>query len=121
MQIFQQNKHLPVVLLIITLAGCSSIYEYYGYGRLAPSKRTDGIAPTPVTLPSNAASISQRFRPAEFVDSAGAHNGIDLFVPVGTPVIAAASGNVSRVQLSILYGNQVFIDHGKDAQGRYLL
>jgi len=32
--------------------------------------------------------------------------------------LAAANGVVSVVQLSILYGNQIFLDHGEDAQGR---
>jgi murein DD-endopeptidase MepM/ murein hydrolase activator NlpD len=121
MQIRRLIKPLLIVLLSAGQIGCNSIYDNYGYGRLAPAKRTDGIAATPVSLPSNAATISQRFRPvAATADSSGGHNGIDLLIPLGTPVLAAADGIVSRIQFSILYGNQIFIDHGKDSQGRQL-
>ena len=108
------------LILINALSGCSSIYRKYGYGELAQSRRIDGKPATPVTMPSDAPSISQRFRPVGIADTIGAHNGIDLFVPVGTRVIAAADGVVRRVSFSILYGNQIFIDHAKTVEGKLL-
>ena len=42
-----------------------------------------------------------------------AHNGTDLVVPVGTPVVAAAPGRVARVQnLMNRGGLKVMLDHG---------
>ncbi len=113
-------KIIAILLLLLSQPSCSAIYDNYGYGRLAPSKRFDGSSATPIVMPPNAPSISQRFRPSSIADSRGGHNGIDLLVPVGTSVLAAADGIISAVRLSILYGNQVFIDHGRDTLGRQL-
>ena len=116
----RQVKVCFALLLILSQVGCSVIYSNYGYGKLAASKRIDGKAATSIVMPPNAPSISQRYRPAGIADPRGGHNGIDLFIPVGTSVLAAADGVVSRVSISVLYGNQVLIDHGKVAQGRQL-
>jgi murein DD-endopeptidase MepM/ murein hydrolase activator NlpD len=40
------------------------------------------------------------------------HNGIDFTAPVGTPVIAAASGYIARIESSEFWGKRVVIDHG---------
>jgi murein DD-endopeptidase MepM/ murein hydrolase activator NlpD len=44
------------------------------------------------------------------------HHGVDIFAPRGTPVIAAANGQVSRVQRTRLGGNVVWL---RDAERRW--
>ncbi|MBN2508766.1 MAG: M23 family metallopeptidase [Spirochaetales bacterium] len=39
------------------------------------------------------------------------HNGIDLAAPVGTPVIAAREGTVTRIAQNEVLGNYIIIDH----------
>jgi len=102
------------VLVSLSMTGCS-IYDRYGYGRVVSSKLDESSA-TAVDLPSNAPSISQRFLP-QGASAKGEHKGFDVLVPSGTPVLAAANGEVSRVQTSFLYGRQVMIDHGTTAAG----
>ena len=102
------------LLVTIFIGGCS-IYEKYGYGWVAKSK-LDSAQVTPLELPEHAPSISQRYRPL-FATSHGAHRGFDVLVPSGTPVLAASNGDVARVKFSILYGNQVMLNHGSIAAG----
>jgi murein DD-endopeptidase MepM/ murein hydrolase activator NlpD len=40
------------------------------------------------------------------------HNGADFAAPAGTPVIAAASGYIARVEASEFWGKRVVIEHG---------
>ena len=107
-------QRLALGLVAIALGGCA-IYERYGYGRVARSKLGDAVA-TPVSLPPQAPSISQRFRPDDIPLDAG-HKGFDLLVPSGTPVLAAASGIVSRTTLTPMFGRQVRVDHGRAEAG----
>lgn len=102
-------------LLITLLIGGCSVYEKYGYGRIANSK-LDSMQVTPIELPVYAPSISQRYRP-QYASGQGEHKGFDILVPSRTPVLAASSGEVARVELSILYGNQVMLNHGSNAAG----
>jgi len=50
-----------VVLISLSMTGCG-IYDKYGHGRVVSSK-LDEASVTPVDLPPNAPSISQRFLP----------------------------------------------------------
>lgn len=103
-----------VVLISLSMTGCS-IYDKYGHGRVVSSK-LDEASVTPVDMPPNAPSISQRFLP-QGVSSKSEHKGFDILVPSRTPVLVATDDVVSRVQTSILYGRQVMIDHGASAAG----
>lgn len=110
---------LPAVTIALALSACNSI-EKPGYGWVARSKMAE---PTPVRLPADAPSISQRFRPFDGPADSN-HRGFDILVPTATPVIAAAGGTVSRVSFSIIYGRQVFVNHepgeaGHGLQTRY--
>jgi len=47
------------------------------------------------------------------------HAGVDLAVPMGTPVHAARDGTVVLARWDGTYGNVVFLDHGDGSQTRY--
>lgn len=47
------------------------------------------------------------------------HKGIDLAVPEGTPVVAAASGKTSFSGWQGAYGNIIIINHGKGLETAY--
>ena len=50
------------------------------------------------------------------------HNGIDLTVPIGTPIYATGDGKVSKIRLSKSrrgYGNEILIDHGFGYKTQY--
>lgn len=51
--------------------------------------------------------------------SSGFHTGVDIAVPTGTPVYAAASGTVVKACWSGGYGYLVVIDHGNGYQTYY--
>lgn len=51
---------------------------------------------------------------------AGAHNGIDIPAPAGTPIVARAAGIVSRVDYQAGgAGNYVVLDHGNGIETKY--
>ena len=54
-------RNLMAAALICLLATACGIYEKYGYGRLVDSKM-DIVSVTPIEMPANVPSISQRFR-----------------------------------------------------------
>ena len=105
---------ITVLLLSFAATGCC-IYEKYGHGKVAPS-RLESASVTAVELPANAPSISQRYRPL-FASSESEHKGFDILVPKRTPILAAADGEVERVSLSLFYGNQLILNHGRAAAG----
>ncbi|HHT05261.1 MAG TPA: peptidoglycan DD-metalloendopeptidase family protein [Hydrogenispora sp.] len=47
------------------------------------------------------------------------HSGVDLSVPPGTPVVAAAAGTVGVIKTDAALGTIVVIDHGNDWQSLY--
>ncbi|GLR12567.1 peptidase M23 [Chitinimonas prasina] len=47
------------------------------------------------------------------------HEGIDFVGDVGTPIMAASGGKVSRAEYHGEYGNMVEIDHGNGISSRY--
>lgn len=114
MLMLSKRNAITVLLIMLATTGCS-VYETYGHGKVA-SSRLDKSSVTPVELPANAPSISQRYRPT-FASADAEHKGFDILVPRRTPVLAASDGEVSRVSLSILYGNQLILNHGRTANG----
>lgn len=108
-------RHSPAILLITIMVTACSVYEKYGYGEMAKS-RLDEAQVTPLELPQDAPSISQRYRP-EVASSRSEHRGFDILVLSGTPVLAASDGEVKRVTYSIIYGNQLVLDHNRSSAG----
>lgn len=111
-------KPTLLVLACLALLGGCGIYSHYGYGKVAESKIPDE-ATTPLEMPANAPSISQRFRP-EGVSAKTEHRGFDILVPSGTPVLAAADGLVSRAETTLYYGRVIIVDHAATAAGHRL-
>ncbi|MDA5283709.1 peptidoglycan DD-metalloendopeptidase family protein [Streptomyces sp. Isolate_45] len=86
-----------------------------------PGATTQMAAVQPATgpgaLPVSGAVVTTPYRqPGAW--AAGFHTGIDLAVPTGTPVVAAAAGTVVTADWQGSYGNAVIIQH---ADGRYTL
>ena len=64
-----------------------------------------------------ASSFGEREDP---IDGEGAfHTGIDIDAPVGTPVRAAADGDVTEAAMNVGYGREVVLDHGHDVLTLY--
>lgn len=103
------TRALP--LAILALAGCG--IEPAGYSAPYPPPQ-----PFAVTVPANAPSISQQFRRGA---AGGDHLGTDFIAAVGTPVLAAAPGRVTRSFFDPAYGNTVEIDHGRDPAGQQIV
>lgn len=108
-------RRLPAAIIALALTACSN-FDKPDYGWAVDSKLAQ---PTPLFLPANAPSISQRFRPVDG-PAESYHRGFDIQVPTSTPVVAAADGLVSRVSFSPFYGRQVFVDHGPGEAGHGL-
>ncbi len=64
-----------------------------------------------------ASSFGEREDP---INGEGAfHTGIDIDAPYGTPVRAAADGEVSGASMGVGYGREVVLDHGHDVRTVY--
>lgn len=46
------------------------------------------------------------------------HNGIDMSVPVGTPVYAQGNGRITRAGWGSGYGKVIYVTHGMDSLGQ---
>mgnify|MGYP000045898884 CR=1 FL=1 len=94
---------------LLVSAGC--VQQDYGW---ATSYLPDHNAKIPVVMPQSAPSISQQF----YRDPDGSgHLGIDIIDRIGTPVLAAAGGQVTDSYFEPAYGNRITIDHGPNADG----
>lgn len=78
-------------------------------------KATPSIVPTEGYLTS--AFSRSRWHP--ILDRPRAHEGVDITAPIGTPIVAAANGRVSRVGYEGDYGYLVEVDHGYGVVTRY--
>ena len=108
-------RNAIVTLLIALVIGGCSFSEKLRFGWVVKS-RLDKALITPLELPAHAPSISQRYRP-QFMSSQNEHRGFDILVPKRTPVLAAGGGEVNRVTLSLFYGNQLMLNHGRSTAG----
>ena len=91
----------PTSLLAVTLVALRLVA-----GFLAPGQPAYGTYAWPVQGP-----VIRGFEPPPNPYASG-HRGIDIAVPYGTPIHAAASGSVIFSGWMGGYGNFVIIDHG---------
>lgn len=85
------------------------------------SSHNDRLARTPSIMPTQG-YLSSRFAKARIhpiFHEARAHEGIDISAPMGTPILAAASGVVVDVGTVAGYGKMVTLDHGYGLVTRY--
>lgn len=101
-----------VIAACLALAACQ--LQTYG---VSGAYTWDNPEPVAVDMPAGALSIRQQFRP-DVDGGLGAHNGFDVWGPVGTPVLAVAPGRVIQSFYEPAYGNQIVVDHGPDEKGR---
>lgn len=109
-------------LLLLTSCANMFIQQYGHVSSDAEIIREDGKA---VSIPENAPSISQGYKPKPFgksdLETSHNHEGIDIISKRGTPVIAAASGIVISSFYRPLFGNRIVLEHGKDKNGLFIL
>jgi murein DD-endopeptidase MepM/ murein hydrolase activator NlpD len=74
----------------------------------------EGDAPTGKFLWPTNGKISSRFGPrtSRATGNSRMHNGLDLYAPLGTPVIAADSGQVIKAEYDGGYGYSILLYHG---------
>jgi murein DD-endopeptidase MepM/ murein hydrolase activator NlpD len=64
-----------------------------------------------------ASSFGERQDP---INGEGAfHSGIDIDAPTGTPIRAAADGDVTEAAMNAGYGREIILDHGHDVVTLY--
>jgi murein DD-endopeptidase MepM/ murein hydrolase activator NlpD len=64
-----------------------------------------------------ASSFGERQDP---INGEGAfHAGIDIDAPTGTPIRAAADGDVTEASMNAGYGREIMLDHGHDVVTLY--
>jgi murein DD-endopeptidase MepM/ murein hydrolase activator NlpD len=71
----------------------------------------------PVVTGRTSSNFGSRFHPVH--GGRSMHQGVDLAVPLGTPVYATAGGQVGEAGWSGNYGLLVQIDHGAQVETRY--
>ena len=108
------RKVLVSLGCFLLLTGCFS--ERYG---VSAQYRREAPEPINVVMPADAIFISQQFLVSR--ETTDRHEGIDLWGPRSTQLIAAAPGIVVASWQEPLYGNRIKIDHGVDGQGNRIL
>lgn len=76
---------------------------------LAAREAQRGVRVTPIQVNYN---LSARFGQRGGLWSRGWHTGLDFRVKNGTPVVAAAGGEIIKAERDGAYGNRIEIDHG---------
>lgn len=89
--------------------------------RVARERQRDQGSTTPFINPVGSGPVTGRFGETRSAAGGGtrAHAGIDIAVPVGTSVKAAAGGTIIEAGTLPGYGNVVIIDHGGGTITRY--
>ncbi|MEO1239299.1 MAG: M23 family metallopeptidase [Pseudomonadota bacterium] len=102
---------LRFILFVLSASGLAAcVLRPTGYS--APYATPQPFA---VVVPQNAPSISQQYRNAAQSDR---HLGSDFIARIGTPVLAAASGEVTRSFFDPAYGHTVEMSHGQSDAGQ---
>jgi len=103
-----------LALALAALAGCAD-----KFGK-AVIYRPDNPNPIKVVMSPDAPFIGQEFV-GHRADGSLGHLGVDFWTHVGTPVLAAAPGRVSRALFDPVYGWRITIAHGRDQRGRPII
>jgi murein DD-endopeptidase MepM/ murein hydrolase activator NlpD len=108
----EQTK-LQVVLAARARAAADAAHRRRGVGGWEPPPSSGYLsypAPGPIT-----SGFGMRFHP--ILHTYRMHTGVDFGVPCGTPVYAAADGEIVSAGPAGGYGNRVVIDHGEVGGG----
>lgn len=108
--VYRSFAVLLVVLLALAAGGCA-------HGRGGGGGRGHATVPSGYPVQDPALRISSRFGDAR--DGGRSHKGIDLEVPMGTPVHATADGVVSFSGEQGAYGQIIVLDHADGVQTAY--
>jgi len=76
-----------------------------------------GLMQTPISGARMSSGFGMRMHPV--LGYSRMHRGVDFAARSGTPVLAAASGRISKSGWGGGYGNVVIVDHGKGVTTRY--
>lgn len=83
--------------------------------------RSAGTYQVPVRMPLDLGEYTSNFgaRSDPFTGRQAMHEGIDFAAPIGTPIYAAADGEVAYAGFHNAYGNLIEISHGNGISTRY--
>ncbi|MEJ1296561.1 MAG: M23 family metallopeptidase [Candidatus Sedimenticola sp. (ex Thyasira tokunagai)] len=113
-----QPKKLTEFLFLLSLPflliGCQAFFPA-PYGQVAMDSDPVRADNQPLYIPPNAPSTLNGFWDVE-----NGHQGIDVLSDVGTPVLAPSPGLVTDSFFEPMYGNTIYIDHGRSDDGFYI-
>ncbi|MNZ85812.1 Murein DD-endopeptidase MepM [compost metagenome] len=90
--------------------------------RLAVIKYQEILKITPTIWPTDSRKVTSLFgvRKDPFTGRSTYHSGLDIGGNSGDPIYAAADGVVTLSERDSIYGNNIWIDHGRGISTRYL-
>lgn len=109
-----------LLALSLVVAGCTLANKRHGTAASdSLPVRPDG---GPISIPANAPSISQGFKPAPekmaLNTDSHTHEALDIIAEPGTPVLAPAPGTVLYSLYEPFSGNRIILDHGTTPDNR---